>query len=67
METKRLIPYSVHLREDRRHIQDRDLEVLKSTVQVRLNLEAAIAPAMHSASIASEPSTTMTEPTVRPA
>lgn len=37
---------TVHLREDRRHIQDRDLEVLRSTVQVKLNLEAAIAPAM---------------------
>jgi pyridoxine 5-phosphate synthase len=37
---------TVHLREDRRHIQDRDLEVLRQTVQVRLNLECAIAPAM---------------------
>jgi pyridoxine 5-phosphate synthase len=37
---------TVHLREDRRHIQDRDLDVLKSSVQVKLNLEAAIAPAM---------------------
>ena len=37
---------TVHLREDRRHIQDRDLEVLRQTVQVKLNLEAAIAPAM---------------------
>jgi pyridoxine 5-phosphate synthase len=37
---------TVHLREDRRHIQDRDLEVLRSTVQVKLNLECAIAPAM---------------------
>jgi len=37
---------TVHLREDRRHIQDRDLEVLRSTVQVKLNLEAAIAAAM---------------------
>jgi pyridoxine 5-phosphate synthase len=37
---------TVHLREDRRHIQDRDLEVLRRTVQVKLNLEAAIAPAM---------------------
>ena len=34
---------TVHLREDRRHIQDRDLEVLRRTVQVKLNLEAAIA------------------------
>lgn len=30
-----------HLREDRRHIQDRDLEVLKRTVKTRLNLEMA--------------------------
>jgi pyridoxine 5-phosphate synthase len=35
---------TVHLREDRRHIQDRDVEVLRRTVQVRLNLEAAVAP-----------------------
>ncbi len=31
----------VHLREDRRHIQDRDVEVLRSTVKTRLNLEMA--------------------------
>ena len=37
---------TVHLREDRRHIQDRDLEVLRRTVQVSLNLECAIAPEM---------------------
>ena len=37
---------TVHLREDRRHIQDRDLEVLRRTVQVKLNLECAIAAAM---------------------
>jgi len=37
---------TVHLREDRRHIQDRDLEVLRRTVQVKLNLESAISPAM---------------------
>ena len=29
----------VHLREDRRHIQDRDLELLRQTVKTRLNLE----------------------------
>ncbi|MFM7250907.1 MAG: pyridoxine 5'-phosphate synthase [Planctomycetaceae bacterium] len=33
---------TVHLREDRRHIQDRDLEVLRRTVQVKLNLEGSI-------------------------
>lgn len=37
---------TVHLREDRRHIQDRDLDLLKQTVQVKLNLESAITPAM---------------------
>ncbi len=32
---------TVHLREDRRHIQDRDVEILRQTVQTRLNLEMA--------------------------
>lgn len=32
---------TVHLREDRRHIQDRDLKLLRQTVQTRLNLEMA--------------------------
>jgi pyridoxine 5-phosphate synthase len=32
---------TIHLREDRRHIQDRDLEVLRRTVTTRLNLEMA--------------------------
>lgn len=31
----------VHLREDRRHIQDRDLRLLKETVKTKLNLEMA--------------------------
>ena len=35
---------TVHLREDRRHIQERDLRVLKQTVQVKLNLEMAADP-----------------------
>ena len=30
-----------HLREDRRHIQDRDLKLLKQTVRTRINLEMA--------------------------
>jgi pyridoxine 5-phosphate synthase len=30
---------TVHLREDRRHIQDRDVEILRRTVRTRLNLE----------------------------
>ncbi len=32
---------TVHLREDRRHIQDRDVEILRRTVQTILNLEMA--------------------------
>lgn len=32
---------TLHLREDRRHIQERDLRVLRQTVQVKLNLEMA--------------------------
>jgi len=37
---------TIHLREDRRHIQDRDLQVLRKTVVGRLNLEMAVAPEM---------------------
>ncbi|MCG3172260.1 MAG: Pyridoxine 5'-phosphate synthase [Myxococcota bacterium] len=33
---------TIHLREDRRHIQDRDLRLLKQTVQTTLNLEMAV-------------------------
>ena len=32
---------TVHLREDRRHIQDRDVDLLRKTVTTRLNLEMA--------------------------
>src|SRR3972149_4215038 len=32
---------TVHLREDRRHIQDRDLRMLRETVKTKLNLEMA--------------------------
>lgn len=32
---------TVHLREDRRHIQDRDLKLLRETVRTKLNLEMA--------------------------
>jgi pyridoxine 5-phosphate synthase len=32
---------TVHLREDRRHIQDRDLRILRQTVRTKLNLEMA--------------------------
>lgn len=32
---------TIHLREDRRHIQDRDLEIIRQTVKTKLNLEMA--------------------------
>lgn len=34
---------TVHIREDRRHIQDRDVELLRQTVTTRLNLEMSAA------------------------
>ena len=37
---------TVHLREDRRHIQDRDLFLLKETIKTKLNLEMAATPEM---------------------
>ncbi|MCD4726354.1 MAG: pyridoxine 5'-phosphate synthase [Pirellulales bacterium] len=35
---------TIHLREDRRHICDRDLRILRETVAVKLNLEMACEP-----------------------
>ncbi len=35
---------TAHLREDRRHIQDRDLWKLRAVIKTRLNMEMAIAP-----------------------
>jgi pyridoxine 5-phosphate synthase len=37
---------TVHLREDRRHIQDRDVRLLRETVTVKLNLEMACYPSI---------------------
>jgi pyridoxine 5-phosphate synthase len=37
---------TVHLREDRRHIQDRDVRLLKQTVTIKLNLESSCTPEM---------------------
>ena len=37
---------TVHLREDRRHIQDHDVERLRATVRTVLNLEMAATDAM---------------------
>lgn len=37
---------TVHLREDRRHITDRDVKLLRQTLQTRMNLEMAITDEM---------------------
>lgn len=37
---------TLHLREDRRHIQDRDVEQLRKRLRTRMNLECAVTPEM---------------------
>ena len=46
---------TIHLREDRRHIQDRDLRLLRQTVQSRLNLEMAATEEMIGIALAVKP------------
>ncbi len=46
---------TIHLREDRRHIQDRDLQLLKRTVHVKLNLELAASDEMVAIACAAQP------------
>jgi pyridoxine 5-phosphate synthase len=44
-----------HLREDRRHIQDRDLRILREVVQTRLNLEMAATEEMIRIALVTKP------------
>ena len=46
---------TVHLREDRRHIQERDVQLLRQTVQTHLNLEMAATEAMVTIALAIQP------------
>src|SRR5712691_13411026 len=46
---------TAHLREDRRHIQDRDVWKLKETIKTRLNLEMANAPRIVEIALALKP------------
>lgn len=48
---------TVHLREDRRHVQDRDVRLLKQTVQTVLNLEMAATPQMVALALEVQPGT----------
>src|SRR5437588_1991943 len=46
---------TIHLREDRRHIQDRDLRVLREVIMTRLNLEMACVDAIGDLAVATKP------------
>ncbi|NJL83180.1 MAG: pyridoxine 5'-phosphate synthase [Chloroflexaceae bacterium] len=46
---------TIHLREDRRHIQDRDARLLRQTVRTHLNLEMAPTPEMVSIALDLKP------------
>ena len=46
---------TVHLREDRRHIQDRDVRVLRETVSGVFNLEMAATEEMLAIALATKP------------
>lgn len=46
---------TVHLREDRRHIRDRDVRILRQTIQTRLNLEMADTEEMRSIALEVRP------------
>ena len=45
----------VHLREDRRHIQDRDVHILMETIKTKLNLEMAATPEMVKIALEAKP------------
>ena len=53
---------TVHLREDRRHIQDEDVRRLRTSVRTRLNLEMAPTDEMMALAIAIRPDTVMLVP-----
>jgi pyridoxine 5-phosphate synthase len=46
---------TLHLREDRRHIQDRDLRAMKDVLQTRMNLEMAVTDEMIDIAIEVQP------------
>jgi pyridoxine 5-phosphate synthase len=53
---------TVHLREDRRHIHDRDVELLRKLVRVKLNLEMGATPEMVGIAERLRPDTAMLVP-----
>ena len=46
---------TIHLREDRRHIVDRDVRILRETIQTRMNLEMAVTDEMVEIALQTQP------------
>src|SRR5436309_2009649 len=46
---------TIHLREDRRHINDRDVAALSQSVQCKLNLEMSLAPEIVEIAVRTKP------------
>ncbi|MGR5237263.1 pyridoxine 5'-phosphate synthase [Vibrio alfacsensis] len=46
---------TIHLREDRRHINDRDVRILRETIQTRMNLEMAVTDEMVEIALQTKP------------
>ncbi len=46
---------TIHLREDRRHIQDRDVALIRETIDSRLNLEMAVTDEMINIALQTQP------------
>ena len=46
---------TIHLREDRRHINDRDVELIRNTLQTKLNLEMAVTDEMVAIALKTKP------------
>lgn len=46
---------TIHLREDRRHIKDRDVRILRETLQTRMNLEMAVTDEMVDIALKTQP------------
>ena len=53
---------TVHLREDRRHVQDRDVDLLRRLVKTKLNLEMAVTEEMLQIALALKPEMTTLVP-----
>lgn len=56
---------TVHLREDRRHITDRDVRILRQTLDTRMNLEMAVTEEMLAIACETQPHFCCTVPEKR--